>query len=88
MNFEPTEEQQLIAETARQFAAQVLSPRAAGRDQGSVFPEEELRRLGADMSFLSVVGSDYEGALLRVRVEKDGRAFDRFTRIAFSQILV
>lgn len=30
----------------------------------------------------------YEGALLRARVEKDGRAFDRFTRIAFSQILV
>jgi len=30
----------------------------------------------------------YEGALLRVRVEKSGRAFDRFMRVAFTQILV
>src|SRR5277367_293482 len=30
----------------------------------------------------------YEGALLRTRVEKSGRAFDRFMTVAFSQILV
>ena len=30
----------------------------------------------------------YEGALLRVRVEKNGRAFDRFTKVTFTQILV
>jgi TetR/AcrR family transcriptional regulator, transcriptional repressor for nem operon len=30
----------------------------------------------------------YEGALLRVRVEKSGRAFDRFMTVAFTQILV
>ena len=30
----------------------------------------------------------YEGALLRARVEKSGRAFDRFMTVAFSQILV
>ena len=30
----------------------------------------------------------YEGALLRARVEKNGRAFDRFMAIAFTQILV
>src|SRR5277367_1077735 len=30
----------------------------------------------------------YEGALLRARVEKSGRAFDRFMTIAFTQILV
>jgi TetR/AcrR family transcriptional repressor of nem operon len=29
----------------------------------------------------------YEGALLRARVEKSGRAFDRFMRVAFTQIL-
>ncbi len=30
----------------------------------------------------------YEGALLRTRVEKSGRAFDRFMNVAFTQILV
>jgi TetR/AcrR family transcriptional regulator, transcriptional repressor for nem operon len=30
----------------------------------------------------------YEGALLRARVEKNGRAFDRLMTIAFTQILV
>ena len=30
----------------------------------------------------------YEGALLRARVEKNGRAFDRFMSVAFTQILV
>jgi TetR/AcrR family transcriptional regulator, transcriptional repressor for nem operon len=30
----------------------------------------------------------YEGALLRARVEKSGRAFDRFMRVTFTQILV
>jgi TetR/AcrR family transcriptional repressor of nem operon len=30
----------------------------------------------------------YEGALLRTRVEKDGRAFDRFMTLAFNQLLV
>ncbi len=30
----------------------------------------------------------YEGALLRVRVEKNGQAFDRFMTVVFSQILV
>jgi TetR/AcrR family transcriptional regulator, transcriptional repressor for nem operon len=30
----------------------------------------------------------YEGALLRARVEKSGRAFDRFMTVAFTRILV
>jgi len=30
----------------------------------------------------------YEGALLRARVEKSGRAFDRFMKVTFTQILV
>ncbi len=30
----------------------------------------------------------YEGALLRTRVEKSGRGFDRFMTVAFTQILV
>ena len=30
----------------------------------------------------------YEGALLRARVEKSGRAFDRFMTVVFTQVLV
>jgi TetR/AcrR family transcriptional regulator, transcriptional repressor for nem operon len=30
----------------------------------------------------------YEGALLRARVEKTGRAFDRLMTVVFTQILV
>ena len=30
----------------------------------------------------------YEGALLRARVERDNRAFDRFMKFAFTQLLV
>lgn len=46
MNFELSEEQQLIVDTARQFADSVLRPRAAERDHTSTFPEAELRELG------------------------------------------
>ena len=47
MNFELTEEQQLIAKTAREFATATLAPRAAERDRESLFPEAELHQLGA-----------------------------------------
>ena len=47
MDFELTEEQRLIRDTARQFAEQVLAPRAAQRDLDGTFPEEELRQLGS-----------------------------------------
>ena len=46
MNFDLSEEQQLIVETARQFAESVLLPRAAERDHSKEFPEAELRQLG------------------------------------------
>jgi alkylation response protein AidB-like acyl-CoA dehydrogenase len=46
VNFELGEEQQLIVDTARQFAESVLRPRAAARDHTSAFPEAELRELG------------------------------------------
>lgn len=46
MHFEPSEEQRLIEQAARQFAAEVLRPKAAERDQKSLFPEAELRKLG------------------------------------------
>jgi alkylation response protein AidB-like acyl-CoA dehydrogenase len=45
VNFEPSEDERLVAETARTFAQRVLAPRAATRDQQSIFPEAELAEL-------------------------------------------
>ena len=53
MNFEPTQEQRLIADTARQFAEQHLAKKAAQRDRDGEFPKEELRRL-AELGLLGV----------------------------------
>jgi alkylation response protein AidB-like acyl-CoA dehydrogenase len=62
MNFELTEEQQLVVKTAREFATATLAPRAAERDQKSLFPETELRLL-ADLGLLGVnVPEDLGGA--------------------------
>ncbi|MBL8633671.1 MAG: acyl-CoA dehydrogenase family protein [Myxococcales bacterium] len=62
MHFEPSEEQRLIEQAARQFAAEVLRPKAAERDQKSLFPEEELRKLG-ELGLLGVnVPEQYGGS--------------------------
>jgi hypothetical protein len=47
VNFDLTDEQKLIEQTARDFATRELAPRAAERDANSTFPEAELRALGA-----------------------------------------
>jgi alkylation response protein AidB-like acyl-CoA dehydrogenase len=46
VDFQFTEEQQLIKDTARDFASRVLAPAAARRDAQELFPEEELKELG------------------------------------------
>ena len=46
MDFSPSEEQQLIQRTARDFAERVLIPKAAARDESCEFPVAELRELG------------------------------------------
>lgn len=62
MHFEPSEEQRLIEQAARQFAAEVLRPKAAERDQKSLFPEAELRKLG-ELGLLGVnVPEQYGGS--------------------------
>ena len=53
MNFEPTSEQRLIADTARQFAEQHLVGKAAQRDRDSEFPATELAKL-AELGLLGV----------------------------------
>ncbi len=45
MDFRPSEEQRLVAETARGFAERELAPRAAERDRTGAFPVEEMRAL-------------------------------------------
>lgn len=47
IDFELTDEQQLVRDTAREFAQRELLPRAATRDREGTFPVEELRHLAA-----------------------------------------
>ncbi|MBI4511726.1 MAG: acyl-CoA dehydrogenase family protein [Deltaproteobacteria bacterium] len=58
MNFDLTEEQALIAKSARDFAARVLAPRAADRDVTGRFPVEELQELAS----LGLLGVTVPGA--------------------------
>jgi alkylation response protein AidB-like acyl-CoA dehydrogenase len=46
MDFELSEEQQLVRQTARDYAERVLMPVAAARDQTCEFPAKEMRELG------------------------------------------
>ncbi|MBT8492623.1 MAG: acyl-CoA dehydrogenase family protein, partial [Deltaproteobacteria bacterium] len=45
MHFELSEEQQLVRQTARDFATKRLLPNAARRDVDGTFPAEELGEL-------------------------------------------
>jgi alkylation response protein AidB-like acyl-CoA dehydrogenase len=53
IDFELTDEQQLVRETARGFAERELAPRAAARDRSGQFPVEELKAL-AGLGLLGV----------------------------------
>src|SRR3990172_6159388 len=62
MDLELSEEQGLVAKSARDFATRVLEPRAAARDAQEIFPAEELGEL-AKMGLLGVnVPAAYGGA--------------------------
>jgi alkylation response protein AidB-like acyl-CoA dehydrogenase len=52
-DLQPTEAQQMIVETARQFAARVLAPRARQLDVEGGFPRESLRE-AADLGLLGI----------------------------------
>jgi alkylation response protein AidB-like acyl-CoA dehydrogenase len=57
-----SEEQQLIRDTARQFARERLAPGAAARDREHRFPAAELKELG-ELGFLGmVVPPEWDGA--------------------------
>ncbi len=57
-----TEEQTLIRDTARQFAAEVLAPNAARWDAEAAFPADAIRQMG-ELGFMGMtVAVDFDGA--------------------------
>src|ERR1041385_4719203 len=62
MNFDLTEEQRMVRDAVREFAREVVAPRAAEIDQTGEFPTDEFRRAG-ELGFAGVsVPEAYGGA--------------------------
>lgn len=62
VSFDLTEEQRLVQQTARDFAARELLPHAAERDRQERFPERELAML-AELGMMAVnIPADYGGS--------------------------
>ncbi len=62
MNFEFTEEQLMIQQTARDFAQNEIAPTAIERDIKAEFPTEIVKKLG-ELGFMGMmVSPDYDGA--------------------------
>jgi len=61
MNFELTEEQEMIRDAARDFAQRELLPGVIERDDNATYPKEQVKRLG-ELGFLGMlVGVEYDG---------------------------
>lgn len=62
MDFQPTEEQQLLQQTAREFADRAVAPKAAEIDKQARWPEEIVAQM-AELGFLGVaIPTEYGGA--------------------------
>src|SRR5271163_1632527 len=62
MEFELTEEQKMIRDTARDFAAREIAPKAAELDKTGRWPAEIVKRLG-ELGFLGIaVPQEFGGA--------------------------
>ncbi len=62
MNFEFTEEQIMIQESAKEFAVNEIAPTAIERDKNAVFPAEIVKQMG-ELGFMGMmVSPDYGGA--------------------------
>ena len=62
MDFELTEEQRLIRDTARDFAAREIAPKAAELDKNSRWPSEIVARMG-ELGFMGMaIPTEYGGA--------------------------
>jgi alkylation response protein AidB-like acyl-CoA dehydrogenase len=61
MNFEFTEEQEMIRDAARDFAQRELLPGVIERDENATYPKEQVKRLG-ELGFLGMLVSvEYDG---------------------------
>lgn len=64
MNFEHTEEQNLLRKTVREFAEKELAPGASERDEKQEFPAEQIKKLG-ELGFMgAMVPEKYGGSEL------------------------
>ncbi|MHC4821675.1 MAG: acyl-CoA dehydrogenase family protein, partial [Planctomycetota bacterium] len=62
MDFHLSEEHKMIQDAARDFAREVVAPRAAELDQTATFPEENFRQ-AAEQGFAGIlVPEEYDGA--------------------------
>jgi len=62
MNFDFTEEQLMIQQTAKEFAEAEIAPSSIHRDINAEFPHEIIKKLG-ELGFLGMmVSPDYGGA--------------------------
>lgn len=62
MNFELSEEQEMVRETAKSFAQEVLAKNVDERDEEERFPEEEIKQMG-ELGFMGImVPEEYDGA--------------------------
>src|SRR5580704_6367960 len=62
MDFEFSEEQRLIRDAARDFAAREIAPKAAELDKTSRWPSEIVQRMG-ELGFLGMaIPTEYGGA--------------------------
>ena len=62
MNFNFTEEQKMIQESAKNFAENEIAPTAVERDKNAIFPTEIVKKMG-ELGFMGMmVSPDYGGA--------------------------
>jgi TetR/AcrR family transcriptional regulator, transcriptional repressor for nem operon len=73
---------QRLSELYLTWSTEIAAVIAEAQADGSI----STKALAADLAAFLL--DAYEGALLRARVEKSGRAFDRFMTVAFTQILI
>ena len=68
MNFNLTEDQQMFAETAKQFADAEFAPNAAKWDQEHIFPKEVIAKAG-ELGFCGLYSPEDVGGLALSRLD-------------------
>jgi len=64
MNFNFTEEQLMIQQTAREFSQAEIAPTVIERDKEAKFPTEIIKKLG-ELGFMGMmISEDYDGAAM------------------------